>query len=183
MLQAKIPKRCSPSFQPPGSEDAARDTRGRVCSPSVAPMPCAQGFQPQCFSWVEFPSGNVSSPLVKIILIAIAIGLVAGLLGALCGVGGGIVMVPAFVAFLGLSQQQAVATSLAVVIVTALSATANNARAGNLIDWKIVAVVGLGSALTAWFGSDLMRSLSNQALTRTFGIVLVLFGARMLIKG
>ena len=120
---------------------------------------------------------------MKIILIAIAIGLVAGLLGALCGVGGGIVMVPAFVAFLGLSQQQAVATSLAVVIVTALSATANNARAGNLIDWKIVAVVGLASALTAWFGSDLMRSLSNQTLTRTFGIVLVLFGARMLIKG
>ena len=120
---------------------------------------------------------------MKIILIAIAIGLVAGLLGALCGVGGGIVMVPAFVAFLGISQKQAVATSLAVVIVTALSATANNARAGNLIDWKIVAVVGLASALTAWFGSDLMRSLSNQTLTRTFGIVLVLFGARMLIKG
>jgi uncharacterized membrane protein YfcA len=120
---------------------------------------------------------------VKIILIAIAIGLVAGLLGALCGVGGGIVMVPAFVAFLGISQKQAVATSLAVVVVTALSATANNARAGNLIDWKIVAVVGLASALTAWFGSDLMRSLSNQALTRTFGIVLVLFGARILIKG
>jgi len=120
---------------------------------------------------------------VKIILIAIAIGLVAGLLGALCGVGGGIVMVPAFVTFLGISQKQAVATSLAVVVVTALSATANNARAGNLIDWKIVAVVGLASALTAWFGSDLMRSLSNQALTRTFGIVLVLFGARILIKG
>ena len=120
---------------------------------------------------------------MKLILIAIAIGLVAGLLGALCGVGGGIVMVPAFVAFLGISQQKAVATSLAVVVVTALSATANNARAGNLIDWKIVAVVGLASALTAWFGSDLMRSLSNQTLTRTFGIVLVLFGARILIKG
>ena len=154
-----------------------------MCSPSAAPVSCAQAFRTECFSWVEFPSGNVSSPLVKIILIAISIGLVAGLLGALCGVGGGIVMVPAFVAFLGISQKQAVATSLAVVVVTALSATANNARAGNLIDWKIVAVVGLASALTAWFGSDLMRSLSNQALTRTFGIVLVLFGARILIKG
>jgi uncharacterized protein len=120
---------------------------------------------------------------VKLILIAIAIGLVAGLLGALCGVGGGIVMVPAFVALLGFGQKEAVATSLAVVIVTALAATANNARAGNLIDWKIVAAVGLASALTAWFGSDLMRSLSNQTLTRTFGVVLVLMGARMLFKG
>ncbi len=120
---------------------------------------------------------------MKLILTAIAIGLVAGLLGALCGVGGGIVMVPAFVALLGLGQKQAVATSLAVVIVTALAATANNARAGNLIDWKIVTAVGLASVLTAWFGSDLMRSLSNQTLTRTFGVVLVLIGARMLIKG
>ena len=120
---------------------------------------------------------------MKLILIAIAIGLVAGLLGALCGVGGGVVMVPAFVTFLGLAQKQAVATSLAVVIVTAIAATANNARAGNLIDWKIVAAVGLASALTAWFGSDLMRSLSNQTLTRTFGVVVVLFGARMLFKG
>lgn len=121
---------------------------------------------------------------MKLILLSIAIGLVAGLLGALCGVGGGIVMVPAFVALLGLEQKQAVATSLAVVIVTALAATANNARSGgDLINWKIVAAVGLASALTAWFGSDLMRSLSNQTLTRTFGVVLLLFGARMLIKG
>jgi uncharacterized membrane protein YfcA len=120
---------------------------------------------------------------VKLILLSIAIGLVAGLLGALCGVGGGIVLVPAFVTFLGFEQKQAVATSLAVIIVTALAATLNNARAGNLIDWKIVAAVGIASALTAWFGSDLMKALSNQTLTRVFGIVLVLFGARMLIKG
>lgn len=136
-----------------------------------------------CFFSVDIPRRKVSSPSMKLILIAIAIGLVAGLLGALCGVGGGIVLVPAFVAFLGFEQKRAVATSLAVIIITALAATASNTRAGNLIDWKIVAAVGLASALTAWFGSDLMRSLSNQTLTRTFGVVLVLFGARMLIKG
>lgn len=120
---------------------------------------------------------------MKIILISIAVGLVAGLLGALCGVGGGIVMVPAFVTILGFKQQQAVATSLAVIVITAAAATLNNHRAGNMIDWKIVVAVGIASAIAAWFGSDLMRSLSNQALTRIFGIVLVLFGARMLIKG
>ena len=116
-------------------------------------------------------------------ILSIAIGLVAGLLGALCGVGGGIVLVPALVGFLGFEQKHAVATSLAIVIVTGISATVNNARAGSLIDWKIVAAVGLASAVAAWFGSDLMRSLSNQALTRTFGVVLVLFGVRMFVKG
>ncbi len=120
---------------------------------------------------------------MKFPLTAISIGLVAGLLGALCGVGGGVVMVPAFVATLGLEQKQAIATSMAVIVITAIAATANNARSHGLIDWKIVAAVGAASALTAWLGSDLMRSLSSQTLTRIFGCVLVLFGARMLWKG
>jgi uncharacterized membrane protein YfcA len=37
--------------------------------------------------------------------------------------------------------------------------------------------------VAAWFGSDLMRSLSNQTLTRVFGCLLVVFGARLLWKG
>lgn len=120
---------------------------------------------------------------MKLLTYAILTGLAAGLLGALCGVGGGILMVPTFVGLLGLDHKQAVATSMAVIIVTALGATANNARANNLIDWKIVAAVGLASMVAAWFGSDLMRGLSNQTLTRFFGCVLVVFGVRMLWKG
>ncbi len=120
---------------------------------------------------------------MKLVLIAIATGLVAGLLGALCGVGGGVVMVPAFVGLLGLDHKQAVATSMAVIVVTAVAATANNARASNLIDWRLVAAPGLASAAAAWFGSDLMRSLGNQTLTRIFGCLLVGFGIRMLWKG
>lgn len=119
---------------------------------------------------------------MKITILAILVGLAAGLLGALCGVGGGIIMVPAFVALLGLEHKQAVATSLAVIIITAIAATLNNTRANNLIDWRIVAVVGAASAVAAWFGSDLMRSLGNQTLTRIFGLLLVVFGARMLWK-
>ena len=120
---------------------------------------------------------------MKLVILAILTGLAAGLLGALCGVGGGIVMVPAFVGLLGLEHKQAVATSMAVIIVTAIAATINNSRANNLIDWKIVAAVGLASAVAAWFGSDLMRSLGNQTLTRIFGSLLVVFGARLLWKG
>lgn len=119
---------------------------------------------------------------MKILVFAILTGIVAGLLGALCGVGGGIVMVPAFVSLLGLEHKQAVATSLAVIILTALAATLNNARANNLIDWKVVVVVGLASAVAAWFGSDLMRGMSNPTLTRIFGCFLVVFGIRMLWK-
>lgn len=119
---------------------------------------------------------------MKIIVIAILTGLAAGVLGALCGVGGGVVMVPAFVGLIGLDHKSAVATSMAVIIVTAMSATANNARTA-LVDWKLVLIVGAASALAAWYGTDLMRHLSNPTLTRIFGCLLVVMGARMLWKG
>ncbi|MCH1508353.1 MAG: sulfite exporter TauE/SafE family protein [Akkermansiaceae bacterium] len=118
----------------------------------------------------------------KLLLTCLLVGVVAGLAGALCGVGGGIIMVPAFVLMLGMTQKTAVATSLAVVVVSGLSATANNVTSkSDLIDWKIVGITALGAVVAAWYGSDLMRSLSNQQLTKIFGVLMIVVGARMLI--
>jgi len=114
----------------------------------------------------------------KLLLTCLLVGVVAGLAGALCGVGGGIIMVPAFVLILGMTQKTAVATSLAVVVVSGLSATANNVTSkSNLIDWKIVGITALGAVVAAWYGSDLMRSLSNQQLTKIFGVLMIVVGA------
>lgn len=118
---------------------------------------------------------------MKTLLIAAGVGITAGLLGALCGVGGGILMVPAFVTALGFEQKKAVATSLAVIVIIALVSTLNNSRQSGLIDWKVVALTAAAAALAAWFGTDLMHKLSNQHLTRLFGIVLLVFGAKMLL--
>lgn len=118
---------------------------------------------------------------MKIFLIALLTGAAAGLLGALCGVGGGIVMVPAFTLGLGLNHKSAVATSLAIIIITALVATINNSRHG-LIDYRIVACAAAGAAIASWFGTDLMHNLQNATLTKIFGITLILFGAKMLVK-
>ena len=118
---------------------------------------------------------------MKTLITAAFIGVIAGLLGALCGVGGGIVMVPAFTSILGLEQKKAVATSLAVIVVIALISTVNNSRDPELIDWKIVALTACAAALAAWFGTDLMHKLSSQHLTRIFGVVLLIFGAKMLM--
>ncbi len=118
---------------------------------------------------------------MKILVTGLLVGVAAGLVGALCGVGGGIVMVPAFVLILGMGQKTAVATSLAVVVVSGLSGTLNHVTSkSGLIDWKLVLVTAGGAALASWFGTDLMKSLSNQHLTKIFGILLVLAGLRML---
>lgn len=112
-------------------------------------------------------------------IIAFVVGVGGGLIGALCGVGGGIIMVPAFVIALQLDQKQAVATSLAVIVVTALSASANNVRNG-FVDWRIFGATAAGAVLAALAGSQWMKSLQNETLTRIFAIVLIAVGIQML---
>ena len=92
-------------------------------------------------------------------------------------------MVPAFVTALNMEHKKAVATSLAVIVIVALVSTLNTSlRKGEaIIDWRIVALTAVAAALAAWFGTDLMHKLSNQHLTRLFGVVLLVFGAKMLI--
>ncbi|MBT7970242.1 MAG: sulfite exporter TauE/SafE family protein [Verrucomicrobia bacterium] len=119
--------------------------------------------------------------MVKLLITGLLVGIVAGLVGALCGVGGGIIMVPAFVIALGMGQKTAVATSLAVVVVSGFSGTVNNAVNSDLIQWKVVAVAAVGAAVASWYGADLMRSLSNLQLQKGFAILLIVVGVRMLL--
>jgi len=106
------------------------------------------------------------------------VGAAAGLLGALCGVGGGIVLVPVF-KLMGIDHKIAVATSLAVIVPTAMMATFKNQLHG-LIDWKLMAAVAAGAVIAAYFGADLMKSMSNPVLTKIFAILLIVTGAQML---
>ncbi len=119
---------------------------------------------------------------MKLLIIGLLVGLLTGLVSALCGVGGGIIMVPAFVLLLNMGQKAAVATSLVVVVVSALSGTMNHVTSkSGLIDWRVVGVTALGAAVAAWYGTDLMRSLSAPMLTKIFGVVLVVVGVKMLL--
>ncbi len=113
------------------------------------------------------------------ILIAFLVGALAALLGSLLGVGGGILMVPAFKGFLGLSMKQAIATSLAIMVVTASVSSFRYASAG-LIDWKIAGAAALAALVSAYFGSELMKNLSAPQLRILFGVFLIMVGIYML---
>lgn len=116
------------------------------------------------------------------ILKCLGIGVVSGIIAALCGVGGGVVMVPAFVLMLELPQKTAVATSLAIIIPTALMATTQNARAG-LVNWQVALITAVASSIFAYFGAGWLKKLSNETLTQIFGVLLIVFGVRMLWAG
>ncbi len=116
------------------------------------------------------------------LLTCLGIGILTGIIASLCGVGGGVVMVPAFVFFLKLEQKTAVATSLAIIIPTALMATTQNARSG-LVEWRVALVTAISASIFAYFGAGWLKSMSNENLTRIFGTILVVFGLRMLLVG
>jgi uncharacterized membrane protein YfcA len=105
---------------------------------------------------------------MKLLFIPLAIGIFAGITAGLCGVGGGLVMVPAFVFLLGLEQKEAVATSMAVIAPTALLAIGKFTHAG-FVKWNIFLPTAIGALAAAWLATDWMKRMSNEQLTRIFG--------------
>lgn len=113
-------------------------------------------------------------------LVPLAIGVVSGVLAALCGVGGGVIMVPAFGMLLGLDQKHALATSMAVIVPTAIAATSQHVK-NNLVDWRIAIITAIAATLTSYFVADTVKQFRNETLTRLFGGVIVVFGLMMLL--
>ena len=116
------------------------------------------------------------------IFVCLGIGSVAGVIAALCGVGGGVIMVPCFVSFLGLEQKQAVATSLMAMIGTAIVTSVQNQRNG-LGDWKLAVCTMIGAMIVSWFAAGWLKALSNERLTQVFGTFLLIMGVKMLFFG
>jgi uncharacterized membrane protein YfcA len=118
---------------------------------------------------------------MQILIPAFFIGAVAALLGALLGVGGGIIMVPAFKA-LGLTMREAISTSLAVMVVTSAVSSFKYAQSG-WVNWSVAGTAAAAAVIAALVGTELMKSLSAQQLKTTFGVFLIAVGAFMLISG
>ena len=116
------------------------------------------------------------------LIICILIGSASGISAALCGIGGGVIMVPAFTNLLQMSQKNAAASSLAAIIVTAVVATAKNSG-NHLIDWRVTIPTALAAGVLAWFAADWLKVVPNDSLARGFGALLVLFGVKMLLMG
>jgi uncharacterized protein len=115
----------------------------------------------------------------------LAIGLAAGMLSGLVGVGGGIIMVPALVFFLHYTQHQAQGTSLAVltlpvVILASLYYYHQCQKLGTPIDLKIVGLLGASFIIGGYFGSKLALSIDQQLLKKIFAVILFYTAFKMM---
>ena len=114
------------------------------------------------------------------ILALLAIGLTAGLLAGLLGIGGGVVMVPAMVLIVGLDQHVAQGTSLLVIIPAAAFGSFTHYRHGRLAI-RDAAALAVGGVLGAVLGSVTALSLEDQLLRKLFAILILAVAVRLLM--
>jgi uncharacterized protein len=116
-------------------------------------------------------------------VVLILIGLCAGALSGLVGVGGGIIIVPALVLILGFSQKHAQGTTLAMLAMpVGLLAAATYFKAG-YVHLKASLFLAMGFIMGALIGAHFAIKLPEHTMARVFGGLLLIFAAKLLIFG
>lgn len=118
---------------------------------------------------------------ISTLFMLLCIGLLAGILSGLVGVGGGIIMIPLLV-MMGMSQHQSQGTSLAVLAVPVTAIAAFNYYKEGYVDWKYAAVIAVFFVIGGFIGSKFAVQIDQKILKKIFGIIL-LFVAGKLIFG
>lgn len=109
------------------------------------------------------------------------IGIIAGFFSGLLAVGGGFLLVPAYVMFLGLSMQEAAATSLICVAIYAIPGTIVHSLLSH-IDWMLVINLSIGVIPASYLGARVAIILKSKQLQRIFSLFLILFGMYFIFK-
>ena len=114
------------------------------------------------------------------VLIIIVIGIAAGILSGLVGVGGGIIIVPALVYFIGFSQKAAQGTSLGVLLLpVGILGVLQYYKQGH-IDIKVVGYLSIGFIVGGYFGSKIALTLSQESAKKIFAILMIVIAFKML---
>ena len=115
------------------------------------------------------------------VLFALLLGLGAGILSGLFGVGGGILFVPTLVA-LGLGQVEAGATSLLAIIPTAATGILRQRATGNLRA-RAAVILGAASIVGVEVGVRAAKAMDETLLRRTFGVLLLVVAVQLALRG
>ena len=113
---------------------------------------------------------------------SVVTGLIGGGAAGLTGIGGGAVMVPLLTGVLRLTQHQAHATSLAIVIFAAASAAAQYILRDQ-VEWGLTIGLAVGGVVGAQIGARTMKNLPERRLRMVFAVFLIFVGARLVIWG
>jgi uncharacterized membrane protein YfcA len=119
---------------------------------------------------------------IQVLGILLVIGLAAGVFGGMVGLGGGVIMIPALIYFLGMSQIEAQGTSLAVMLPpVGLFAVMNYYKAGHL-NFKYALLIAIAFTIGGYFGSKIALNLPISMVKKIFAFALIIIAVRMIIK-
>lgn len=117
---------------------------------------------------------------MQTIIILVLIGIAAGMLSGMIGIGGGVIIVPALVYFLAFSQKSAQGTSLGLLLLpVGILGLMNYYRQGH-VDLKVILIIAIGFVAGSFFGSKISLGMSDEKVKRLFAIVLMLVAIKML---
>ena len=116
------------------------------------------------------------------ILLYLLLGLGAGTLGGLLGIGGAVIIIPVLVFLFGLSQHQAQGTTLALMVPPIGLLAAWTYYKHGFVDIKIALFICIGFFLGGLLGANIATGLSELILKRIFGVVLLLVALRMIFS-
>ena len=117
---------------------------------------------------------------ISTFIILIIIGLLAGILSGLVGIGGGIIMIPLLIILLGLTQHQAQGTALFAMLPPIGILAAMNYFKQGYVKWEYAVVIALTFVIGGYFGSKLSLSLPPQTVRRVFGVIMLIGGIKLI---
>lgn len=116
------------------------------------------------------------------ILILMVIGIAAGILSGFAGVGGGVIIIPALIFFLGMTQFEAQGTSLALMIPPIGILAAMNYYKEGYINWRYALILAVFFFVGGYIGSKMALTLDQGAVKKGFAVFIILVGVKMLFS-
>ena len=126
--------------------------------------------------WRFYSSGLYMSPLAPL-----GLGLVAGILTVLLGVGGGFILIPAMIYILGMAARVVVGTSLVVILVVSAATTLIHALSTQGVDIVLALLLLIGGVVGAQYGAALTHKLKPDWLRLALAVMILLVALRMLL--
>lgn len=119
---------------------------------------------------------------ISTLVLLILIGLSAGLLSGVVGVGGGVVMIPLLMLLMGLDQHQAQGTSLAVMLPPIGILAAWNYHKAGFVEWKYAMIIAVTFIIGGYLGSRWAVTVDARTLKKIFGVIMLIGALKLIFK-
>ena len=116
------------------------------------------------------------------LLILIGIGLAAGILGGMVGLGGGLIIIPGLVMLLGLAQKEAQGTSVAIMLPPIGILAAYNYYKAGYVNIKYAMIIAVAFILGGWLGSKMAVVLPDAVVKKVFAVVMIVTALKMILS-